>query len=352
MCGCASQKAGNNGSRPWIPKATEGIHAHRAARAGRALGQVTLDAIELLQQRTAAVEIDLPLGGGRTGGASSARAAARRGASRSADELADRRRRHMQLPRGRGETGRPPPPAGTTCISPARLSIAQSACELTSQIMCHPAGLSNGPAQAISGAMKNQSTWPLLALAIAPLAHRHHGIHAHGAAAGHRRGRGCLHPLRRHADQRLRHRRDGRRTGNDAGFRPFRQTHRADAAHGIFTLGNLLSALAPGYTTLLLARLDTSLNHGAFFGLGAVVAASVVPPEKRASAVATMFIGPDHRQRRRGAGRDLDRPADRLAHGLRRHGGCSASSPSSPCGWRCPGVNPARGRTCAASSPC
>ncbi len=60
---------------------------------------------------------------------------------------------------------------------------------------------------------------------------------------------------------------------------------------GIFTLGNLLSALAPGYTTLLLARLVTSLNHGAFFGLGAVVAASVVPPEKRASAVATMFMG-------------------------------------------------------------
>jgi DHA1 family inner membrane transport protein len=60
---------------------------------------------------------------------------------------------------------------------------------------------------------------------------------------------------------------------------------------GIFTLGNVLSALAPGYTTLLLARLVTSLNHGAFFGLGAVVAASVVAPEKRASAVATMFMG-------------------------------------------------------------
>lgn len=60
---------------------------------------------------------------------------------------------------------------------------------------------------------------------------------------------------------------------------------------GIFTLGNLLSAMAPGYTTLLLARLVTSLNHGAFFGLGAVVAASVVAPEKRASAVATMFMG-------------------------------------------------------------
>lgn len=59
----------------------------------------------------------------------------------------------------------------------------------------------------------------------------------------------------------------------------------------IFTIGNLLSAFAPGYTTLLLSRLITSLNHGAFFGIGAVVAASVVPKEKQASAIATMFMG-------------------------------------------------------------
>jgi DHA1 family inner membrane transport protein len=60
---------------------------------------------------------------------------------------------------------------------------------------------------------------------------------------------------------------------------------------GIFTIGNLMSAMAPGYFTLLAARLVTSLNHGAFFGLGAVVAASVVPKEKQASAVAAMFMG-------------------------------------------------------------
>lgn len=59
----------------------------------------------------------------------------------------------------------------------------------------------------------------------------------------------------------------------------------------IFTVGNLMSAMAPGYFTLLAARLVTSLNHGAFFGLGAVVAASVVPKEKQASAVAAMFMG-------------------------------------------------------------
>lgn len=59
----------------------------------------------------------------------------------------------------------------------------------------------------------------------------------------------------------------------------------------IFTLGNVLSAIAPDYTTLMLSRILTSLNHGAFFGLGSVVAASVVPREKQASAVATMFMG-------------------------------------------------------------
>nr|WP_246794080.1 MFS transporter [Burkholderia perseverans] len=60
---------------------------------------------------------------------------------------------------------------------------------------------------------------------------------------------------------------------------------------GIFTLGNLMSALAPGYEALLVARVVTSLAHGAFFGLGAVVAAGLVPPRRSASAVATVFAG-------------------------------------------------------------
>lgn len=59
----------------------------------------------------------------------------------------------------------------------------------------------------------------------------------------------------------------------------------------IFTLGNLLSAMAPGYASLMVARIVTSLTHGAFFGIGAVVAASLVPRDKQASAVATMFLG-------------------------------------------------------------
>jgi len=59
----------------------------------------------------------------------------------------------------------------------------------------------------------------------------------------------------------------------------------------IFTLGNLMSALATDYASLMVARVVTSLNHGAFFGIGSIVAASVVPPEKRAGAVAAMFMG-------------------------------------------------------------
>lgn len=59
----------------------------------------------------------------------------------------------------------------------------------------------------------------------------------------------------------------------------------------IFTVGNLWSAISPNYSVLLLSRLFTSLCHGAFFGVGAVVAASLVPADRRASAVAAMFMG-------------------------------------------------------------
>lgn len=60
---------------------------------------------------------------------------------------------------------------------------------------------------------------------------------------------------------------------------------------GIFTLGNALSAMADGYWMLMAARVVTSFNHGAFFGVGSVVAAGLVPLDKRAGAVAAMFTG-------------------------------------------------------------
>jgi DHA1 family inner membrane transport protein len=59
----------------------------------------------------------------------------------------------------------------------------------------------------------------------------------------------------------------------------------------IFTLGNLACALAPGYGTLMAARVLTSLAHGAFFGVGSVVATSLVRADKQASAIALMFTG-------------------------------------------------------------
>lgn len=59
----------------------------------------------------------------------------------------------------------------------------------------------------------------------------------------------------------------------------------------LFVAGNVLCAVAPGYAFLMLARVVTSFAHGAFFGIGAVVAASLVPVEKRASAIALMFTG-------------------------------------------------------------
>ena len=59
----------------------------------------------------------------------------------------------------------------------------------------------------------------------------------------------------------------------------------------IFIAGNLFCALASDYQMLMLARVITALCHGAFFGIGSVVAASLVPANRRASAVALMFTG-------------------------------------------------------------
>lgn len=59
----------------------------------------------------------------------------------------------------------------------------------------------------------------------------------------------------------------------------------------IYTVGNAACALAPDYTTLMIARVITSLTHGTFFGVGAVVATGLVPEDRRASAISVMFSG-------------------------------------------------------------
>ncbi len=59
----------------------------------------------------------------------------------------------------------------------------------------------------------------------------------------------------------------------------------------LFTAGNLLAWQAPGYETLVLARVLTGLAHGVFFSIGSTIATGLVPKEKGASAIAQMFSG-------------------------------------------------------------
>ncbi|MDI9977866.1 MULTISPECIES: MFS transporter [Rhodococcus] len=59
----------------------------------------------------------------------------------------------------------------------------------------------------------------------------------------------------------------------------------------LFIGGNLLSALAPTYEVMMGGRVLAALCHGAFFGIGSVLAADLVPASKRAGAIATMFAG-------------------------------------------------------------
>ncbi len=58
-----------------------------------------------------------------------------------------------------------------------------------------------------------------------------------------------------------------------------------------FLFGNGLSALAPGYGTLLLARFVSGLPHGAYFGVASLVAASFVAPHLRGRAVSSVMLG-------------------------------------------------------------
>ncbi|MGW2778523.1 MFS transporter [Streptomyces olivaceoviridis] len=60
---------------------------------------------------------------------------------------------------------------------------------------------------------------------------------------------------------------------------------------GLFIVGNALSAAAPSFGLMLIGRVIASLAHGAFFGIGSVVAADLVAPEKKASAISLMFMG-------------------------------------------------------------
>jgi predicted MFS family arabinose efflux permease len=59
----------------------------------------------------------------------------------------------------------------------------------------------------------------------------------------------------------------------------------------LFIIGNGLAAIAPSFILLILARILTGFAHGVFFSIGSTIAASLVPEDKRASAISIMFAG-------------------------------------------------------------
>ena len=63
------------------------------------------------------------------------------------------------------------------------------------------------------------------------------------------------------------------------------------ALMALFAAGNFASAMAPGYLTMNLLRLMTGLPHGTYFGVAALMAASLAPPNRRASAVGLVMSG-------------------------------------------------------------
>src|SRR6476620_1395780 len=77
-------------------------------------------------------------------------------------------------------------------------------------------------------------------------------------------------------------------TGVRAAWRPKRALL---ALMVLFIVGNALSAVATGYGMLLAGRVVAALAHGAFFGIGSVLAASLVPADRKAGAISVMFGG-------------------------------------------------------------
>ena len=71
--------------------------------------------------------------------------------------------------------------------------------------------------------------------------------------------------------------------------RPLKKTLLVLAA--LMTAGNLLAALSPDYAAMLAMRFVSGLPHGAFFGVGGIIAEKVAPPGRRTAAVSIMIAG-------------------------------------------------------------
>lgn len=71
----------------------------------------------------------------------------------------------------------------------------------------------------------------------------------------------------------------------------FRRRDLLLAFMGVFAIGNIASALAPTFESFIMMRFLTGLPHGAYFGVAALVAASMVPVNKRTQAVGKVMLG-------------------------------------------------------------
>ena len=122
--------------------------------------------------------------------------------------------------------------------------------------------------------------------------HRHIGIHHHGAVAGSRAQFPRQHPEGRESSS------SGYALSVTLGSPLVALSlSRMDRKRallilmGMFVAGNALCALAPTFLLLLMARILTALCHGAFFGIGSIMASHLVPRSERAQAIALMFAG-------------------------------------------------------------
>ncbi|MFE9656355.1 MFS transporter [Micromonospora sp. NPDC006431] len=79
--------------------------------------------------------------------------------------------------------------------------------------------------------------------------------------------------------------------GLTAAVTRFNRKHVLTGLMLLFVAGNMASALAGTYELMMVGRIVAALSHGAFFGIGSVVAASLVAPSRQAAAIAMMFTG-------------------------------------------------------------
>lgn len=119
--------------------------------------------------------------------------------------------------------------------------------------------------------------------------HRHHRVRPYGDAAHHCGWGERVHPIRGPIRKRLRRRGWCWCAIDDAAARALATLKSIEALMAIFTLGNLLSAIALATRAGCWREFITSLNHGAFFGTVPWSLRALVPHEKQASAVSMMF---------------------------------------------------------------